>query len=670
MADREMLPLSQPLQVLGVAAGMADQALQGVCSASVPRAPGADSSAISVAHQARLRPSGCTQRITLALFFDGTGNNLDADEPTGELSNVARLFRAHPIDDDVAQVHRRYVPGLGTYFRDIGDPGGTLTGSGAGSYGQARLDWAFKELAQLLQRAEARASNPSNPITEVKLAVFGFSRGAALARAFCRDLQRRCEQVGGRHMLRAGVLLGSRIALKGGYPVEVYFLGLFDTVASVGLPMSANNFHQKRRSGLGWRDFTGHPLAPGADQDLERLVFGAPGADPAPGSADGHASWANGLHIPPMVSRCVHMVAAHEMRNSFPLDSALDGTAYPPGVSEMIYPGVHSDVGGGYREGEGGKSAMLARVPLRAMLQAAIEAGVPLYSLDSMPSGRKSDFAIDDHGARDYAAMMILWREYMRSFGGSRPLGAGVLAHMAVYWRYRLTVALERSDPANAARRNARGRPGRPRILTDEQQTIRNNERAFAQDRARLDEEYRTAQSEHVRVSMLRDGAEQALQAARSSSVLQNQVPALEQRANELRGQQEVAHDKARRAKAKLDTAANDGDLIANLDKYDAWLLEDAELLHRWRWEQPRRRMRPHYQALAEAYQEVAVEGRRMPTDSAIYRFFNQYVHDSLAGFDKDNTRPSDPRVLYVGADEKKRYAAVPGAHRPEALPA
>lgn len=671
MADRKTLPLMQSPQALATSAGAADQIQQGVCAANVPRAPGPGSASISAAHQSKLRPNGCAQRITLAIFFDGTGNNLDADEPTEEHSNVARLFRAHPLDDPIAQIYARYVPGLGTYFREIGDPGGTLTGSGAGSYGQARLDWAFKELAQLLQRAEARASNPSNPITEVKLAVFGFSRGAALARAFCRDLQRRCEPVGGRHTLRAGVLPGSGIALKGGYPVEVYFLGLFDTVASVGLPMSANNFHQKRRSGLGWRDFTGHPLAPGSDQDLERLAFGAPGADPAPGSADGHASWANGLQIPPMVSRCVHMVAAHEMRNSFPLDSALDGTAYPPGVSEMVYPGVHSDVGGGYREGEGGKSAMLARMPLRAMLQAAIEAGVPLFTMEHLPSNKqKKDFAIDDHGARDYAAMMILWREYMRSFGGSQPLGAGVLAHMAVYWRYRLTVALERSDPANAARRNARGRPGRPRTLTDEQQTIRNNERAFAQDRARLDEEYRTAQSEYVRVSMLRDGAEQALQAARSSSVLQNQVPALEQRANELRGQQEVAHDKARRAKAKLDTAANDAELIANLDKYDAWLLEDAQLLHRWRQEQPRRRMRPHYQALAEAYQEVVVEGRRMATDSAIYRFFNRYVHDSLAGFDKDNTRPSDPRVLYVGGDAKKRYAAVPGTRHAEALPA
>jgi Uncharacterized alpha/beta hydrolase domain (DUF2235) len=57
--------------------------------------------------------------------------------------------------------------------------------------------------------------------------------------------------------------------------------------------------------------------------------------------------WANGLEIPPLIEQCVHMVAAHEIRNSFPLDSALQGLQYPFNVREMVYPGAHSDVGGG-----------------------------------------------------------------------------------------------------------------------------------------------------------------------------------------------------------------------------------------------------------------------------------------------------------------------------------
>lgn len=38
--------------------------------------------------------------------------------------------------------------------------------------------------------------------------------------------------------------------------------------------------------------------------------------------------------------------------------------------------------------------------------------------------------------------------------------------------------------------------------------------------------------------------------------------------------------------------------------------------------------------------------------------FFDNYVHDSLAGFAKDATLPSDPRVVYLGDDEKYQYAS------------
>src|SRR5690348_1888446 len=35
------------------------------------------------------------QGLTVTFFFDGTGNNLDADIGTGEHSNVARLYQSH-----------------------------------------------------------------------------------------------------------------------------------------------------------------------------------------------------------------------------------------------------------------------------------------------------------------------------------------------------------------------------------------------------------------------------------------------------------------------------------------------------------------------------------------------------------------------------------------------
>jgi hypothetical protein len=85
------------------------------------------------------------------------------------------------------------------------------------------------------------------------------------------------------------------------------------------------------------------------------------------------------MAVPSYVRRCVHMVAAHEPRGSFPLD-LIDSA--PDGRDEIVYPGVHSDVGGGYGPGEQGRGSSdadkLSQVPLLDMYRAARAAGVPL----------------------------------------------------------------------------------------------------------------------------------------------------------------------------------------------------------------------------------------------------------------------------------------------------
>jgi hypothetical protein len=42
---------------------------------------------------------GCSQILWFSFFFDGTGNNLDADVETTKHSNIAKLYRAHAKDD-------------------------------------------------------------------------------------------------------------------------------------------------------------------------------------------------------------------------------------------------------------------------------------------------------------------------------------------------------------------------------------------------------------------------------------------------------------------------------------------------------------------------------------------------------------------------------------------
>ncbi|WP_404993004.1 T6SS phospholipase effector Tle1-like catalytic domain-containing protein [Cupriavidus pauculus] len=644
---KKVAPLDQPRENLASGADAADWDTAGVAPPGKPRKGGASAAAAGVNEQGQQRPPApCPQCITVSFFFDGTGNNMDADTPTGEHSNVARLYRSHYADDDIKHIYRRYIPGIGTYFRDIGDPGGKMTGSGMGALGQARLDWAFKELANLLIRAEARANNPSNKIVKLRIAIFGFSRGAALARAFARDLQKSCVGSRGNFKVRGGALGTSGKVVKGGYPIEVYFMGIFDTVASVGLPMSTNNAPVNRRRSFSWRSALSYPYGGmQSDQDLKNLAFGEPGADPSPGPADGHGAWGDGLRIADLVTQCMHMASGHEMRNSFPLDSALDGNQYPLGTHEMVLPGVHSDVGGGYREGEGGKSSVLAIVPLRIMLERAVAAGVPMRSLSELASADElSDFALDDAGRQRYDKLLPLWNAYIAQVPQGLPLGKTVLAHMKLYWRFRLSAAVRRSAGANA---------------TQEQKRIQQNESGFAKDRAALSTAAKDKSRDYYRLQAQRADAESALSAAQSSPGYANQTDMWRGMVADLKKKEEAAHDAWRKAQARVDGAANDGDLLENMKEFDAWLLEDAQALHKWHKDDPAKRMRPHYQAIVDAYTEVVVSGKPLAESSDLYQFFSVYVHDSLAGFALDNTRTSDPRVLYIGDDNKERYASL-----------
>lgn len=162
--------------------------------------------------------------VRIALFFDGTGNNLDADVGNDEHSNVARLFRAHPENDPGLGVFRYYIPGIGTRFKEVGDTGGETLGLAFGGKGQARLDWAMRKLEERVTQSKGRT---------VHLALFGFSRGAALARAFARMVAGRCA------CAPDGVWRFTH--KQGRYPIRLYFMGLFDSVASVGAPMGTNN---------------------------------------------------------------------------------------------------------------------------------------------------------------------------------------------------------------------------------------------------------------------------------------------------------------------------------------------------------------------------------------------------------------------------------------------
>ncbi|HVK93737.1 MAG TPA: DUF2235 domain-containing protein, partial [Noviherbaspirillum sp.] len=192
-------------------------------------------------------------------------------------------------------------------------------------------------------------------VRHIYFSLFGFSRGAAQARAFANWFVWLC-QLDAQMSGRAGLSLGT-------IPVTFDFMGLFDTVASVGIASSAP-------------------------------VFGA----------HGHYAWADSARslrlCDPAPTQTLHLVSAHEVRRSFPLDSMSFRTSLPANCKEIVFPGVHSDVGGGYgpKEQGRGKDAegadMLSRIALATMYRAARLAGVPL-KLEEAPESVKRSFQVD-----------------------------------------------------------------------------------------------------------------------------------------------------------------------------------------------------------------------------------------------------------------------------------
>ena len=380
----------------------------------------------------------CQIEVHIGVFFDGTNNNKKRDQEAitdpkkRSHSNVVVL---HDTYANTREHHYRiYIPGVGTPFPKIGELTESSKGKAMAKGGTARIYWAMIQVINSLHRAgmggdlvsdeqatkfvtspmflgsqnllnkalapdsakrtavferlgrelaDKLKRKKSPTIRVANLSVFGFSRGAAEARTFCNWMNDLA------HSLQFGDTFFS-------VPLRFQFVGLFDTVASVGLAASS----------------------------------------PIP-SDGGFMAWADGtMELPACIERCVHFTAAHEIRKSFPLSTTRRSQCI---TQEFIYPGAHSDVGGGYAPGEQGKgrtrSELLSQVPLIHMYHEARKAGVPLMDekeLDEYQRGQTiDDLRLDPEVARHF-------NEYRRVGPGGGEIRKTLLEHMRFYWRWRL----------------------------------------------------------------------------------------------------------------------------------------------------------------------------------------------------------------------------------------
>ncbi|KZS92723.1 hypothetical protein SISNIDRAFT_385450, partial [Sistotremastrum niveocremeum HHB9708] len=294
---------------------------------------------------------------TLVLCFDGTGDQFDDDN-----SNIVRIFQLLKKNDPKLQMCY-YQTGVGTYTADhVHGP--------IGRYIHGKLDAAIACYLHTHVQ-DGYEFLMQNYAVGDKICLFGFSRGAYTARALAGMVHSvgllpswntqqipfawKCYIDGSRR----GMKRASEFKAAFSNNVIVDFIGVFDTVASVGIVSKELPF---ARSNKALRVFR-HALA----LDERRVKFKV-----------------NHFHKPPEDEIDMEKSnTAHRYTGSLTRDDAIAGKepnpvakvkekmrSFKTDVKEVWFAGCHGDVGGGSVDND--EDNNLAMIPLRWMIQEAI----------------------------------------------------------------------------------------------------------------------------------------------------------------------------------------------------------------------------------------------------------------------------------------------------------
>lgn len=271
---------------------------------------------------------------SLIFLFDGTGN--DATTTNDNFSNVYALNQliaesnTSSTDGPRTQI-TFYMPGLGTGF--------TVRRSKRGGFplftSSDRVRQAIfgDGLEQLILRAYVNLS--ANYRVGDQIICVGFSRGAVAARIFTRLISDFGVLISAKLML-LDKIWNEFIEISSEIDDSIYFRRIKEIKTDLCVAFPGEDvFHSTEVTKV---RFLG----------LFDTVVG--GLD---GEGEGEKFAPRDLRPASSVENIVHLMSMHEVRASFPLKRFEVSAARRPGetsVREIWLPGVHSDVGGGYRE--------------------------------------------------------------------------------------------------------------------------------------------------------------------------------------------------------------------------------------------------------------------------------------------------------------------------------
>jgi uncharacterized protein (DUF2235 family) len=276
------------------------------------------------------------QKKRLVVCFDGTWNSADMGRDETNVARIARAVRANSGDDG--------VPQLCLYLRGVGTSGSDIARLFAGATGEGIEDTirsGYRFLAQNYVPADPETGREADEIY-----LFGFSRGAFAARSLAGWLGATglLKRQGLNFLAKAwdfyrtspernptAFLARHDTEMIALHPeVSVTFLGVFDTVGALGVPV-------------------------GLLAELTAGLFEFHNTEPSR-----------------VVRRAAHALAIDEHRDPF-VPTLWTGEAPADAVIEQVwFAGAHADVGGGYG------LRTLADIPLMWMAGRAEAAGLRL----------------------------------------------------------------------------------------------------------------------------------------------------------------------------------------------------------------------------------------------------------------------------------------------------
>ncbi len=311
----------------------------------------------------------------IVICADGTWNrpeeNLAEDVPT----NVLKVARAvAPVDDKRQHQVVFYDWGIGSYYDSVK----------GGAFG----DGINKNVMDCY-RFIVQNYDPGD-----QLYFFGFSRGAYTVRSLsgliynCGILKRwQAKRIAQAYEMYRSPDVHPESQEAADYrrkysvasDIRVRFIGVWDTVGSLGIPIRMLGFLN------------------------ERHLF-------------------HDNKIGPNVDCARHALAIDELRDDF--RPTIWKQRRGMDLKQVWFPGVHSDVGGGYRPGRGGKT--LADIPLKWILGEARKNGLEVES--HLFSKLKPDPLADQH--EEYEGFFKVLGKH------ERPIARGTYLHSSVRERY------------------------------------------------------------------------------------------------------------------------------------------------------------------------------------------------------------------------------------------